>query len=75
MLSLSGKNFNLQVMKIKTQSFRLKIKNGKIEPFEVNLQQKKDYLQKDGNMYHLEWITIEDDELIFSYSIVRLANA
>ena len=75
MLSLCGNNYNIPLMKIKTQSFRLKIKNGKIEPFEANLQQKRDQLQKDGNKYHLEWITIEDDELIFSYTIVKLANA
>lgn len=62
-------------MKIKTQSFRLKIKNGKVEPFDLDLKQKRDHLQKDGNKYHLEYITIEDDELILSYSIVKLANA
>ena len=62
-------------MKIKTQCFKLKIKDGKIQPFEANLRQKKEMLQKDGNKYNLEWITIEDDELIFSYSIVKLAEA
>ncbi len=62
-------------MKIKTQSFKLKIKNGKVEPLDLNLRQKKDHLQKDGNKYNLEWVTIEDDELILSYSIVKLANA
>ena len=72
---MCGNNYKILTMKIKTQSFRLKIKNGKIEPFEVNLMQKRDQLQKDGNKYHLEWISIEDDELIFSYSIVKLANA
>jgi hypothetical protein len=61
-------------MKIKTQSFRLKMKNGKVESLDIDLKQKKDALEKDGNKYRLDFITIEDDELILSYSVVKLAE-